>query len=80
MKSEIKKNRQGTKSGRKKTGTQIDNLEHKEEINIQPEHNEEPRIQRHERLRNIWDNFECSYIQIIGVPEEEEDQEIENLT
>ena len=38
--SEIKKNRQGTKSGRKKTGTQIDNLEHKEEINIQPEHNE----------------------------------------
>ena len=32
------------------------------------------------RLRNAQDNFKCSYIQIIGVPEgEEEDQEIENL-
>ena len=55
-------------------------MDQKEEINIQPEYNEEPRIQRHERRRNIWDNFKCSYIQIIGVPEgEEEDQEIENL-
>ena len=55
MQSEIKKNRQGTKSGRKKTGTQIDNLEHKEEINIQPEHNEEIRIQKsEERLRSFW--------------------------
>ena len=25
-----------------------------------------------ERLRNLWDNFKCSNIQIIGVPEEEE--------
>ena len=33
-----------------------------------------------ERLRNLWDNFKCSNIQIIGMPEgEEEDQEIENL-
>ena len=32
------------------------------------------------RLRNFWDNLKCSNIQIIGVPEgEEEDQEIENL-
>ena len=32
------------------------------------------------RLRNIWDNFKCFNIQIIGVPEgKEEDQEIENL-
>ena len=31
-------------------------------------------------LRNIWDNFKCSNIQIIGVPEgEEEQQEIKNL-
>ena len=31
-------------------------------------------------LRNVWDNFKCSNIQIIGVPEgEEEEQEIENL-
>ena len=33
-----------------------------------------------ERLRNLWDNFKCSNIQIIRVPEgEEEEQEIENL-
>ena len=31
-----------------------------------------------ERLRDLWDNFKCSNIQIIGVPREEE-QEIENL-
>ena len=30
-------------------------------------------------LRNLWDNFICSDIQIIGVPEgEEQEQEIEN--
>ena len=33
-----------------------------------------------ERLRNLWDNFKCSYIQIIRVPKgEEKEQEIENL-
>ena len=33
-----------------------------------------------EGLRNLQDNFKCSNIQIIGVPEgEEEEQEIENL-
>ena len=32
------------------------------------------------RLRNVSNNFKCSNIQIIGVPEgEEEEQEIENL-
>ena len=33
-----------------------------------------------ERLRNLWDNFKCSNIQIIGVPEgEEEGQETETI-
>ena len=52
-----------------------------EEINIQPEQNEKTRIRKNEeRLRNLWDNFKCSNIRIIGVPEgEEEEQEIENL-
>ena len=56
-------------------------MEQKEERNIQPEQNEETRIQKNEeRLRNLQDNFKRSNIQIIGVPEgEEEDQEIENL-
>ena len=58
-------------------------MEQKEEINIQRKHNEETRIQKkknEDRLRNLRDNFKCSNIQIIGVPEEEEEeQEIENL-
>ena len=46
MQSEIKKNIQGTNSKGKETGTQINNLEQKEEINIQSEQNEETRIQK----------------------------------
>ena len=46
--SEIKQNIQGTNSDRKETRTQINNLEQKEEINIQPEQNEETRIQKNE--------------------------------
>ena len=78
--SEIKKNIQETNS-EKETGTQTNNLELKEEVNVQPEQNEETRIQKNEeRLRNLWGNFKCSNIRIIGVPEgEEEKQEIENL-
>ena len=43
MKSEVKKNIQGTNREGKKTGIQIYNLEQKEEINIQLEQNEEKR-------------------------------------
>ena len=33
-----------------------------------------------DRLRNLQDNFKCSNIRIIGVPEgEEEEQETENI-
>ena len=81
MKSEIKENVQGTNSEGKETGTQINVLERKEEINIQPEQNEETRIQKNEeRLRNLWDNFKHSNILIIGVPGgEEEEQQMGNL-
>ena len=62
IKSEIKENVQGTNSDRKETRTQINGLE-KEEINIQPDQNEETRIQKNEeRHRNFWDNFKCSNI------------------
>ena len=56
-------------------------MDQKEEINIQPEQNEETRIQKNkERLRKLRVNFKHSNIQIIGVPEgEEEEQDIENL-
>ena len=65
----------------KKTGTQINDLEQKEEINIQPEQNEKTKNQKNEeRLRNPQDNFKCSSIQIIGVPEGEvEEEEMENF-
>ena len=63
MQSEIKENVQGTNSDGKETGTHINDLEQKEEINIQPEKNEKTRIQKiEERLRNLWDNFKCSNI------------------
>ena len=51
MLSEIKENVQGTNSDRKETRTQINNLEQKEEINIQLEQNEETRIQKNEERR-----------------------------
>ena len=55
-------------------------MDQKEERNIQPEKNEETRIQKNEeRLRNVQDIFKHSDIRIIEVPEEEEEQEIENL-
>ena len=37
MRSEIKENAQGANSDRKEIGTQINGLDQKEEINIQPE-------------------------------------------
>ena len=46
MQSEIKKNIQGTNSKGKETGTQINDLEQKEERNIQLEQNEETRTQK----------------------------------
>ena len=80
IQSEIKKNMQGTNSEGKESGTQINNLEQKEEINIHLEQNVEIRIQiNEERIRNLQGNFKCSNIWIIGVPEEEEEeQEIQN--
>ena len=56
--TETKQNIQGTNSDRKETQMQINNLEQKEEINIQLEQNEERIIQKNEeKLRNLWDNF-----------------------
>ena len=54
LQSEIKETVQGTNSDRKETRIQIKGLDLKEEINIQPEQNEETRIQKsEERLRNL---------------------------
>ena len=78
--SDIKKNIQGTHSEGKETETQINDLDQKEEINIQLDQERKTRtLKNEERLRNLQDNFKCSNIWIIGVPEEEEEQVMENL-
>ena len=64
----------------KEAEIQINDLEQKEAINNQPEQNEETRTQKKkERLRNLQDNFTLSNIWVIGVPEGEQQQEIDNL-
>ena len=58
MLKETKENTQGTNSDGKETGTQINGVDHEEDINIQTEKNEETRIQKNEdRLRNLQDNI-----------------------
>ena len=49
MLRETKENVQGTNSDEKETGTQINAVDQKEERNIQPEKNEETRIQKMRR-------------------------------
>ena len=62
-KREIKENAQETNSEGKETGTQINGLDQKKEVNIQPEQNEEIRTQKNEeRLRNLWNNLKHSNI------------------
>ena len=46
MLRETKENVQGTNSDGKETGTQINGVDQKEERDIQPEKNEETRIQK----------------------------------
>ena len=73
MLRETKENVQGTNSDAKETGTQINGVDQKEERNIQPEKNEETKIQKNEkRLRNLQDILKRSNIRILGVPEGEE--------
>ena len=61
MQSEIKENVQGTNSDGKETGIQINDLDQKEEINIQPEQNEETKIQKNEEraLAGVAQWIEC---------------------
>ena len=77
--SEIKKNLQGTNSEGEESRIQVNDLEHKEEISIQPEQQEEKRILKNEdSVRSLWDNFKHTNIRITEVLEAEE-KETENL-
>ena len=74
MLREAKENVEGTNSDAKKTGTQINGVDQKEETNIQPEKHEETRIRKNEeRLMNLQDILKRTNIRIIGVPEGEEE-------
>ena len=76
---ETKDNVQGTNSDAKEIGTQINDVDQKEDRNIQPEKNEETRIRKsEERLRNLQDISKRSNIRIIGVPEGEEEEQKKN--
>ena len=74
----VKGRKSGLNSEGKEIGTQINDLQKKEEINIQPEQNEKNKNSKNEE--KLKDYFKCSNIQVRGVPEwEEGEQEIENL-
>ena len=67
----MKENAQGTNSDGKETATQINSVNQKEERNIQPEKNEQTRIQiNEERLRNLQNILKHSNIQIMGYQKE----------
>ena len=71
--SEIRKNLQETNNEGDDAKIQINNLEHKEEISIKPEQQEEKRIKKNkDGIRSSWDISKCTNIWIIGVPEGEE--------
>ena len=73
MQGEIKENVQGINSDRKETKTQISDLEQKGETNINQIRMKKQEFKKNEKLRNLWDNFEHSNIQIIEAPEGEEE-------
>ena len=69
---EIKDNLLGNNSGMDEAENQIYDLKYKEAKNRQLEQQEENRIQNSKNsIRSLWNNFKCSNIHTIGVPEEE---------
>nr|KAF6382567.1 hypothetical protein mPipKuh1_008929 [Pipistrellus kuhlii] len=60
---------------------QVKDLEYKKAKDTLPEKQEEKRIQKVEdSVRIFWDNFKHTNIRIMGVPEEEREQDTENLS
>ena len=52
---EIKKNPQETNSEGKEAGVQINNSEHKEEINSQPNRMKKQEFKKTRRIKRLWD-------------------------
>ena len=76
--TKMKNNLQGISSKGDEVENQISNLEYKEAKNTQLEQ-QEKNFFNENSVRNLLDNFKCTNIHIMGVPEEETEQEIENL-
>ena len=71
--TEMKNTLKGIKSRITETEEQISDLEDRMVEITAMEQNKEKRKKRSEdSLRDLWDNIQCTNIQIIGVPEEEE--------
>ena len=77
----IKKNLEGTNSGRDEAKNHINDLEREEEKSSQSEQQEEKNSKKNEDTqRSLWDNCKRTNIQIIwGLEGEDKEQEIENL-
>ena len=58
------------------TENQISDLQYKKAEDTQSEQQED---KESPEMRILWDNFKCTNIHIMGLPQEEREQEIENL-
>ena len=78
--SEIKNIIQSPKNRMEDCKNQVKDLEHKEPEDTPPQKQEDKRIQKVEdNVRNFWDNFKRTNIRMMGVPEEEREQDTENI-
>ena len=78
--SELKNTVEGIKSRLDEAGDQISLRTRKKKKNSQKEQQKEKRLRKNEEvLRELQDNMKCNNIHIIGIPEGEEGQGIENL-
>ena len=74
--TEIKNTLEGINSRISEAEERISDLEDKVVEITSEEQNKVKRLKRTEdSLRDLWDNIKCTYIRIIGVPEEEEEKE-----
>ena len=76
---EIKNNLQGNNRRVNKVKTQINVLELKEAKNNQSKQEENIIQKKQDSISSLWDNFKHSNTYLIGMPEKDKEQEINNL-
>ena len=76
----IKNNLQGNNSRMEQAKNQINDLEYKNKATNQSNNKkkESEKKKKKDSVSSLWDNFKHSNIHIIGVPEEEREQDIGN--